>query len=294
MRRRRIPPLNHLRAFEVAARHESFTRAADELCVTQGAISRHVKALEDHLGVELFERGALGVKLHRGGALYAAALTRALDRIATATEEVWSSRGKMTLTVQGFTTLLMRWLIPRLPGLQADHPQLEVRLHSSPSPADFLRDRVDVAILYGDGNWSGLQADLLFRDELMPVCSPAYLRRNAQLLAVGDLGGHDIIHHNRRREDWPQWLALAGSPDVRPRSEQSYEDLSVVYECALAGLGIVMGQAAYLQRELESGQLVAPFPDRLRRDRGFYLACLSDQADAPHISGFRDWLLSTL
>ena len=294
MPRTRIPPLNHLRAFEAAARHGSFTRAAAELHVTQGAVSRHVKALEDHVGLELFERTPTGVVLRRAGASYGAALTQALDRIRAATEELVSTGGHTRLVVQGYTSLLMRWLIPRLPAFQLAHPKVDVRLSASSRPADFLRDRVDVAIVYGRGTWPGVRADLLFRDELFPVCSREYMFRAAPLRAPSDLAAHRLLHHNRRSQDWPEWFATAGAPDVRAESERNFEDLSVAHECMLAGMGVAMGQAAYFARELDSGSVVAPFDIRLRRDEGFYLVSRIDQAGTPYVTEFRDWLLSTL
>lgn len=299
MARRRLPPLNHLRAFEAAARHVSFTRAAAELHVTQGAISRHVRALEDHLGIELFERTPTGVILRRQGEAYCAALTRALDEMAAATAELAQDQGVTALSLQGFTTLLMRWLIPRLPGLKSVCPNLEVRLTASPSPADFRRDRLDVAILYGNGAWPYLRADLLFHDQLFPVCSAAYLERHGPIASPAELAHHHLIHHGRRRNDWPDWLALAGVPTLDGQAESTFADLSVAYECMIEGLGIVIGQAAYFERELAAGTLVAPFgrpPEGLilQRDEGFYLVSLADQADAPHISAFRAWLLAAL
>jgi len=294
MARRSLPPLNQLRAFEAAARHTSFTRAAGELHVTQGAISRHVRALEDILGLELFDRTPTGVTLRREGATYAHALTDALDRMAHATRALLDERPRSTITVQGFTTLMMRWLIPRLSGLQAACPELEVRLRTSPHPADFRRDRVDMAILYGAGVWPGLRADLLFCDDLLPVCAPAYVARHGLPASTEALGAHHLLHHTPRGEDWPDWLALAGYPMLRPASASAFADLSVAYECMASGLGIALGQRAYFERALADGSVIAPFPTALRRDKGYYLVCPGDQCDTPPIARFRDWLLSTL
>lgn len=288
-----VPPLNPLHAFEAAARHLSFTKAAAEMNVTQGAVSRQVKALEDHLGFELFNRTPAGIVLTPGGYAYAASLTDAFERIARATDELVTTRSHTVLTIRGYTTFLVRWLIPLLPDFHVKHPNIEVRLVSASDPVDFDRDNADLGIRYGSGRWKLLESELLFTDELFPVCSPK-LRATAGLRAPNDLARCTILQLNLRRADWPDWLAEAGCPALRAASDLFLEDLGVVYQCAVAGLGVAMGQAAYVAEDLASGRLVAPFDVTLRRTRGYYLVCPKDRANVTKIDTFRRWLRDIL
>ena len=290
--RRRLPPLNQLRAFEAAARHNSFTKAAAEMHLTQGAISRQVKALEDYLGFELFIRTATGVDMTPEARRYGSRLTKALDGIATATAELTATRSHSVITIRGFTTFFVRWLVPRLPEFERLHPDIEVRLIGSSDRVDFQRDPIDLGVLYGNGGWPGLAADLLFVDELVPVCSAQLATGLPPLTTPADLARHTLLHHSQRPRDWPDWLQLAEFPDVQGASARTFKDLSIAYECMSAGMGLVMGQRAYLQEQLASGMLVAPFETVLRRGAGYYMACRQDSADQEKIVVFRAWLRS--
>ncbi len=284
-----VPPLNPLHAFEVAARHLSFTKAAAELHVTQGAVSRQIKALEDHLGFELFTRTPAGIVLTPGGHAYAAALTDAFARIARATDELVTARSHTVLTIRSYTTFLVRWLIPLLPSFHVAHPNIEVRLVSASDTVDFQRDNVDLAIRYGSGRWRTLESDLLLTDELFPVCSPA-LAAAADLRTPADLARCTFLHLNLRRMDWPDWLAEAGHAGVEPTNHLFFEDLGVVYQCATAGLGVAIGQGAYVADDLAAGRLVAPLDVVLRRTTGYYLVCPKERAGVTKIAAFRQWL----
>lgn len=290
---RRIPPLNAMRAFEAAARWLSFTKAADELHVTQGAISRQVKLLEEFLGFDLFERTPHGVELNRSGQAYAAALARAFDEIHRATDELGTARTQTVLTIRGYTTFLVRWLTPLLPDFQVRHPNIEVRLVSASDPVDFDRDKVDLGIRYGYGRWKDLESDLLFTDELFPVCSPT-LRDRVPLRAPEDLRECTLLHLNLRRQDWPEWFAVAGVDRPISGPEIYLEDLGVAYQCAIAGFGVAIGQWEYLVDDLATRRLVAPFEPVLRRPTGYYLVCPRARAGLAKIAVFRSWLRETL
>lgn len=290
----RIPPLNPLRAFEAAARCESFTRAAQELHVTQGAISRQVRTLEDYLGFALFERAATGVVLTRSGRAFAASLTDAFEIIAKATDELVLAHTHTVLTIRGYTTFLVRWLIPLLGAFQAGHRNIEVRLEASAEPISFARHSADIGILYGEGNWPGLHADPLFRDELFPVCSPKLLKGEPPLRGPEDLQRHTLLHLNRRRRDWPAWLGAAGFAGLKPAGDFFLEDLSVVYQCAIEGMGVAIGQREYLKEDLVAGRLVSPFDYVLRRRAGYYLVFPTERAGITKIRVFRDWLCQRL
>lgn len=287
---RRFPPLNPLRAFEVTARHLSFTKAADELCVTQGAVSRQVKSLETYLGFSLFIRGPRGLELTPQAKNYAAALTEAFHRIESTTDEIFMKHGLTSLTIKGYTTLLNRWLIPMLADFQIAEPHIMVKTLASSENVDFSRDAVDIGIRYGNGHWSDTVADLLFRDELTPVCSPAFVKAAGGLKSVDDLARCQILHLRKRRRDWADWLMDCGATNVPEDEGVIFEELAILYEAALKGQGIAMGQIRYLEDDLASGRLVRPFDHVLSRPTGYYLVVPEDRADSQKIRTFREWI----
>lgn len=276
----------------------SFTEAARELHITQGAVSHQIKALETWLGFELFERKSRRLALTRGGQDYAAAISGAFARIGQATQDLANARSHQVLNVRGHTTFFVRWLIPRLPAFQALYPDIKVRLSAHVEPVDFRTDSADVGIVYGTGNWPALRADLLFTDELMPVMAP---RLAAQLvLEVDDTPGSarhtrallalPLLHSNARLHHWPDWIAAAGAQRPASGRDTYYEDLSIVYQCAIEGLGVALGQLKYLEKEIAQGNLVAPHPLVLRRPQGYYLVCPHEVADDQKVLAFRQWL----
>ena len=289
---RRLLPLNQLRAFEAAARHCSFTKAAEELGVTQGAVSRHIRALELRLGFPLFTRTAQGLQLSHGSRVFAQSLEDAYVRIARATDNLIATHTHSVLTVRGYTTFFIRWLIPRLPEFQRRHPEIEVRLVAASDPVDFDRDAVDVGIRYGRGQWPHWNCDLLFLDELSPICSPDYFAQRDSSSPQALLRGSTLLHHNLRPSDWAEWYRCANLAEEQ-KDNLYFEDLSIVYECARANLGIAIGQRSYVEDDLRSGRLVEPFGTVLRRDLGFYLVTPRERADAPKIQVFRTWLAQT-
>ncbi|MVW70037.1 transcriptional regulator GcvA [Bordetella sp. 15P40C-2] len=287
-----LPPLNPLRVFESAARHLSFTRAAQELHITQGAVSHQIRALERWLGFDLFERQARQLKLTRGGEMYAASLTVAFSQIVRATQDLVSTGAKQVLTVRGHTTLFVRWLIPLLPAFQSDHPDINVRLTASVEGVDFNRDDADVGIVYGDGPWENVHSDLLFSDELTPVMAPELAMRLPRPCTTEALLALPLLHSNRRPQHWADWIALAGATRGLAVGDMYYEDLSVIYQCAMEGLGVALGQLRYLEKDIQQGRLVAPHPLVLRRTRGYHLVCPQARADDGKIVCFRNWLLA--
>lgn len=287
---RRTGPLNPLRAFEVAARHMSFTVAADELCVTQGAISRAVKTLEDYFGVPLFKRLGNGLELTPKSRILAHKLTDIFSQLADATDEFTGSKASHVLTVWTYTSFMIGFLIPRLPDFQLRHPNIKVRLISATDGTDFNRDQVDVRLRYGHGHWQGFESALLFREELRPVCSPKLLEGRSTM-DFAELEKHVMLHYDGRRHDWSDWLAAAGHPELTPRDNLVFDELSVANQAAIAGVGLAMAQKAYFQNEIASGQLVAPFETVLRRDRGYYLTVARERRNAEHVTVFRDWLI---
>jgi LysR family glycine cleavage system transcriptional activator len=289
-----FPPLNPLRVFESVARHLSFTAAADELHITQGAVSHQIKALEHWLGFDLFDRSARRLRLTPGGETYALQLNGAFARIVHATHELIASGSHQILTIRGHTTLFVRWLIPLLPRFQATHPQVRVKLSSSVEGVDFRREQADVGIAYGDGPWPELRSDLLFCDALTPVMAPALAATLPRDCSAEALLALPLLHSNRRPQHWPDWIAAMGASREHHAGDMYCEDLSIVYQCAIEGLGVALGQLGYVEKELALGQLVAPHPFILRRSRGYHLVCPAEHADEPKIAQFRDWLLAQI
>lgn len=291
---RRIPPLNPLRVFAVVARTENLTAAAQELHVTQSAVSRQVGVLEGYLGVELFRRERHGVALTRAGRGYAEQVLPAFDRIAEATERLALDAGQGALRVHTYTTFAAKWLIPRLGEFRRLHPDTEVRISNAVPDVDFDRDPVDVAIQFGDGQWPRVQADLLFHDWIEPVCSPAYLAQHAPDPARPQaLLRQRLLVSHYRRDDWRDWLAASGLAGQAQEAEQMTFSSSVLtWQAAADGLGVAIGQNVLLTHDFDAARLVRPFARPVRRDKAYYLLRPRLQRESRRVGAFRDWLLA--
>lgn len=291
---KRIPPLNPLRVFEVVARTQNLTAAAQELHVTQSAVSRQIGVLETYLGVELFRRERHGVALTRVGKSYAETVIPAFDNIASATERLLKGTTQGALRVRTYTTFAAKWLIPHLPEFQRQHPNIEVRITNAVPDVDFDRDPVDVAIQFGNGRWPRVQTDLLFHDEIEPVCSPQYLaehskdRRHPESLLRQRL----LVSHYRR-SDWDDWLAAAGLAEEAQAAERmSFSSSILTWQAALDGLGVAIGQTAMLIPEIKSKQLVRPFARPVDPGRAYFLVRPEVQRESQKVGAFREWLLA--
>ncbi|CAG2137244.1 transcriptional regulator GcvA [Cupriavidus plantarum] len=293
---RRIPPMNPLRVFEVVARTQNLTLAAQELHVSQSAVSRQIATLESYLGVELFRRERHGVTLTRVGQGYAEEIVPAFDAVANATARLLRSTSQGALRVRTYTTFAAKWLIPRLPDFQRQYPSIEVRIDNATPDVDFDRDPADVAIQFGDGRWPRVVADHLFDDEMEPVCTPAYLEQHrGKRGKLEALLQHRLLVSHYRRRDWDDWLAFAGLESAAQRTERmSFNSSVLTWQAALDGLGIAIGQSAMLQAELDAGRLVRPFARPLRREMAYYLIRPRAQRESRKVGVFRDWLLETV
>lgn len=289
---RRIPPLNPLRVFEVVARTLNLTAASRELHVTQSAVSRQIGTLESYLGVELFRRERHGVVLTRAGQTYAEQIVPAFEAIASATEKLSKATGQGSLRVRTYTTFAAKWLIPRLPAFKQAHPGIDVRILTAVPDVDFDRDGVDLAIQFGAGQWPRTEAHLLFRDEIEPVCTPAYLKQHGGIRKREQMLAGPLLVSQFRRGDWDDWLTTQGLTDRATGGERMFFSSSVLtWQAALDGLGMAIGQRALLAQELQSGQLVCPFALPLRRDAGHYLVQPAVQRASRKVAAFRDWIL---
>lgn len=289
---RRIPPLNPLRMFEVAARTKNLTIAARELHISQSAVSRQIGVLENYLGIKLFRRGRHGVTLTQAGENFANQIIPAFDAIANATVNLNKTKNSGTLRVRTYTTFAAKWLIPHLPEFKKLHPDIDVRIMTAVPDVDFDRDNVDLAIQFGDGKWPHVKSDLLFSDEIEPVCSPNFLKNIKTRNRPNGLLGTTLLISQFRRSDWGDWLSMSSLNNEAMHAEKmSFSSSLLTWQAALDGLGIAIGQTRLLKSELESKQLVRPFSMPARRSKGHYLLRPSSQRDNKKISAFRDWII---
>ncbi len=272
----------------------SITLAADELNVTPGAVSRQIKGLEETLGLQLLERGHRQISLTRQGKEYHRAVSRAIDALRDATRRL-KRRGqrKQQLKVRAYTTFAMRWLIPRLSGFHAAHPDIEVLLKASLEPVDFRKEDIDGAIRLGDGDWPGANAFRLVDNILAPVASPALLASGPKLRRPADLAHHTLLHTIARPDDWAYWLEAAGAGDaIDPRAGMTYESSAMVYAAAIEGQGVAMAQRFLVEKDLEEGRLAMPFKKTLdMRDFTYYLLTPAHRDETSPMKTFRLWML---
>lgn len=292
---KRLPPPNALRAFEAAGRHQSFARAADELSVTQGAISRQVRILEEHLGVALFRRHPQGVALTNQGRSLLPELTAAVERIQRVARQISLSDGE--LRVAASPTFASRWLVRRLPAFLARHPSVRVTMGLMSGWEDLRRGGYDFGITTRGclGTVPDALALVDLRAEaLAPVCAPALLERDPPLHSPADLERHVLLHPTSDRQDWLLWLSAAGLPAVWAERGQAFGTLDLATSAAAGGLGVAMADLHLVETELAEGRLIAPFALVVRQGTGYVLATEAGRLDEPRVAVFKDWLLSEL
>ena len=298
MARRRLPPLNAVRAFEAAARHDTFAAAGDELGVTPGAVAQHVKGLEAWLGLSLFRRlPSRGVALTAAGERYAAAVGDLLDGLADATARLRRGGRESVLTVSTVPSFAALWLIPRLADLRRAHPDLEVRVDASPGLTDFVRDEVDVAVRMGRGPYPGLRADLLFTETFAPVCAPALRASMPARPEPSDLAGYTLLHEENdpgipNATGWRQWLAAAGAKGVDPERGPRCSHTFMTLQMAVAGQGVALVPEMLAADALAAGQLVKPFALSLPGAYTYFVVAPEATADLPRVALFRAWILA--
>lgn len=294
----RLPSLNGLRAFEAAARHLSFTRAASELNVTQTAISHQIRRLEEELGVSLFVRKNRALELTAEARDYLPGIRAAFNDLRLATDRLKRRGDDNVLTISTLASFAAKWLLPRLSAFQDSHPGIDVRITTSTSLVDFRdgqRDgHVDAAIRYGRGHWPELRADWLMADEVFPVCSPALLTGKHPLRRPEDLRDHVLLHSSNNGDDWRQWLTAAGLPaDISKQRGVTFDLIFMTVQAAIDGIGVAMGRTTYVQDDIAKGRLVVPFKIALPADAGFYLVSPDGKADPPALAAFRGWLTAS-
>jgi LysR family glycine cleavage system transcriptional activator len=292
-----LPSLGALRAFEVAARHASFTRAADELSITQTAVSHQIKTLEEQLGVKLFIRHRNTLQLTDAAQRYLPAVRSAIETLSDATDSLVKMEQDSILTVSTLATFAVKCLIPRLGSFTKLYPEIMLRIAASVSFGEFNRKTHDLAIRWGDGDWPGMRVDKIFSEEIFPVCSPALLEGPVPLREPADLARHPIIRNGFSflfRDDWPAWLGAAGVGGLELSAALTFEFALPAMEAAAQGLGVALGRSPFVDEDLRSGRLVRPFDLSVRTRAAYYLVCPRETANRAKIKAFRNWLLDAV
>jgi len=292
----RYPPLTGLRTFEAAARHLSFTRAGDELAITQAAVSQQIKLLESRLGFALFHRMPRKLALTEEGVQLAATLSQSLTQIADTIGRLRASEAGGVLTVSTLPSFAMKWMIPRLGDFKRAHPAIDLRVHASDTTVDLYTDGVDVAIRYNPEPVAGLTAVALMRDEVFPVCSPALLEGGPPLRSPDDLRYHTLIHDEADRSgvsglDWGTWCTAVGA-DIDTRGGLSFWQGDMVVQAAIEGQGVAITRTTLAQYDIEAGRLVRLFDSHVLARGGYALVCPVERAGQPKVRALREWLLA--
>lgn len=286
--RRKIPSTAALVAFESAARHQSFTKAADELNLTQSAICRQIGGLESFLNVELFRRSRRGVVLTEAGIAYSRKVAAQLDAVERDTLALMGNQGTTSIELAVVPTFGTQWLLPRLRAFQRLHPEVTVHLTNRTRPFLFADTHFDAAIYYGDAEWSGTEAHFLMPEHLLPVCSPALLEQGGDAQRIATL---PLLQQTTRPYAWRQWFAAQGMSVARDMTGPRLELFSMLAQAARHEMGVALIPPFLIQRELEEGSLViamdAAVPDN---DRAYYLMVPERKAESAALKAFRDWL----
>ena len=288
---RRLPALNALKSFEAAARHESFTRAAEELCVTQGAVSHQVKALEAELGIKLFNRERQRLVITEAGREYLVVVRDALDRIAVGTERIVQRQSAGALTISTSPDFAAKWLVHRLGRFSETHPDIDLRVSATMHHVDFVREDVDVAVRHGDGDWEGLHVQRLCVEQLFAVCSPKLAAGRQRLAKPSDVLKFPLLHLDARK-DWLRWLEAAGVAGADLSRGPVMNRASMLIDAAVDGQGIALARTALAAWDLINGRLVRPFGLALGLSKTYWIVCPKATAALPKITTFRNWLLA--
>jgi DNA-binding transcriptional LysR family regulator len=290
-----LPSLDLILGFEAAARTLSFTKAAEELFLTQSAISRQIRALEESLGVALFERRPRSLALTEEGRILHRVAGEVLERLQETTSRLRASARVPHLTVTttgGFASL---WLIPRLRTFTALHPDVDVRISATYKSVDLERSGVDVAVRYCTPEEAPEGAIRLFDEEVFPVCSPALQGEGPHpLREIADLAHHALLHidHARDHMDWDTWLAAHDHAGLRPAAAMRFDTYEQMIQAAVGGQGVAMGIGRLVQGLMASGRLVAPFGESTEGARAYFILRSALTRDRPHVQAFVDWLLA--
>lgn len=295
--RLRSPSMSELHAFAAAARLGSFTRAAEELCVTQGAISRAIARLESHFGQPLLQRNAHRLILTAAGRQLLEAVAEPLASIEAASAALLAADRQHHLTLSAVPTLSSVWLVPRLPDFHRRHPDIRLEFVPYRRDEDFSGPAPDAALLAGTASsWPGLQADYVIGSEVVPICHPDRFRQRqagGRWRAPAELMEEPLLFHNAAPANWQHWLQAAGVPNAAPRLANGFDQVSIILQAVKADMGVAVLQRCLVRDEIEAGRVVAPFDLPIRLARGYFLCTPRERKDHPALKRFREWLLET-
>lgn len=292
---RTLPPLNALRVFEVAARHMSFTKAAEELAVTPGAVSQQIKALEDFLGVPIFRRRKRAIFLTDEAQASLPLLREGFERLTEASRVLAARQESRRLTVSVAPSLAAKWLAPRLGGFQDMRPDLDVWVSADMNLVDLAGGDVDIGIRYGAGRYDGLIVERLMSEEIIPVASPALIHGARPLREPSDLRFHTLLHDAGLENDplcptWSMWLRAAGLRDIDSARGPKFNQSSLVIDAAIAGEGVALAKAQLARADLASGRLATPFSGATPAAFAYYIVHAPVRSVAPAVTAFKAWL----
>jgi DNA-binding transcriptional LysR family regulator len=294
--RNALPPLDLLVGFESAARHLSFTKAAEELFLTQSAVSRQIKELEDQLGVPLFQRRHRALVLTEAGQQFYGATAQVLVTMRAATERLRTQAGKRSVALTTTHSFAALWLIPRLAGFTRGHPGVDVRITAETRVQDLERDGLDIAIRHGPASLAGPNAIRLMGEKVFPVCSPSLLAdRKRPLREPQDLRKHVLLQYDDPEGrhpwlHWKTWLEVEGIAELRPAGTLSFSGYEQIIPAAIAGHGVALGRSPLVTDLLASGQLVAPFRSTANPARAYYAILSTGASSRPEARAFLEWL----
>ncbi|RQR27444.1 LysR substrate-binding domain-containing protein [Burkholderia sp. Bp9142] len=284
---KRLPSLNALQIFDIVARHGSFTRAAEHLCLTQGAVSRQILALEGFYQFALFKRTPKGLTLTAEGELLLPTVRESFTRIEEVSMRLSRRRTELALKVP---TCMMQWMLPRIMRFQAEHPELQVQITTTwDHHVDFRMEPFDAAVIYAAGGGPDMHAIPLFEERLTPVCAPSLPDRQP-LARLDDLAGHTLLHPTRDHRDWKRWLAHAGAPHVDSTRGLSFETLDLATHAAIDGYGVAIGDRTLADESLAAHRLVMPFDISLPTGMGYYFVYPGGAEQQQKIQLFGDWI----
>ncbi|MCI0429809.1 MAG: LysR substrate-binding domain-containing protein [Rhodospirillales bacterium] len=281
-----------MRAFEVAARHLSFSGAGRELGVTPSAVSQQVRLLEHHLGAALFDRLPRGLALTLAGETYLPIVAESFERLSRGTQALFGATDRERLTVRSAAGFARFWLLPRLLRFVEAHPEIILRIASSTWGFEPFEADIDLEIRFGVGPWPGFRAERLTWDQVFPVCSPVLLKGRQRIGSPADLARYCLFHTIGFREGWGEWLAAAGLPRLTPEYSIEFDSAVMSIELAMAGEGIALGRSSLVDVLLSRKRLVAPFPLRIESNEGFHLLWPASRRPISAIQLFRDWVLT--
>jgi LysR family glycine cleavage system transcriptional activator len=292
--RNALPALDLLVGFESAARHLSFTRAGEELFLTQSAVSRQIKELEDQLGVTLFQRRHRALALTEAGHQFYAAAAQALSTMRSATDRLRAQAGKKALSVTTTHSFAALWLIPRLAGFTRDHPGVDVRITAETRVQDLERDGLDLALRHGPASLAGPNAVRLFGEKVFPVCSPKLLKKRP-LAKPQDLKNHVLLQYDDPEGrhpwlHWKTWLEVERIADLKPAGTLSFSGYEQIIPAAIAGHGVALGRSPLVKDLMRSGELVAPFKSSADPARAYFAIMSKNAAGRPEVAAFVEWL----